>query len=52
MFLEEKEYLLLMTLPLSWFCPISETESMVLAIEELLNSKNSEKYPQVGEILK
>lgn len=34
------------------FAPFSETESMVLAIEELLNSKIQEKYPQVGEDIK
>lgn len=35
------------------FAPFSETESMVLAIEELLNSKKfKKKYPQVGEDIK
>lgn len=35
------------------FAPFSETESMVMAIEELLNSKNFKmKYPQVGEDIK
>ncbi len=35
------------------FAPFSETESMVMAIEELLNSKDfKKKYPQVGEDIK
>ncbi|HOI41202.1 MAG TPA: methionine adenosyltransferase [Methanobacterium sp.] len=35
------------------FAPFSETESMVMAIEELLNSKSfKKKYPQVGEDIK
>jgi len=35
------------------FAPFSETERMVMAIEELLNSKEfKKKYPQVGEDIK
>ena len=35
------------------FAPFSETEQIVLATEELLNSRSfKKKYPQVGEDIK